>query len=241
MSNHWFKFKQFTIEQDECAMKVGTDAVLLGAWCEVEGKQTALDIGTGTGILSLMIAQRNPMLQVDAIDIDEPSILQAKANIQNSPFFDRISATLADFAADCNPEYEPTYINEKYDLVITNPPFYEEDTECPSSNRQAARHTSSLPFPILINKVSTILNPRGTFAVIIPTNAAQNFISLCAINKLYLKRRTDIYTTPRKQPKRTLMEFTDGITESSFSKLFMRDEANAFSEEYLSLTKDFYL
>lgn len=233
MSNDWFRFKQFTIEQSECAMKVGTDSVLLGAWCEVEGKRTALDIGTGTGILSLMIAQRNPTIKVKAIDIDKPSIAQAQANIENSAFSDRICASLADFTS--------TEVKGSYDLIISNPPFYEEDTECPSSNRQVARHTSSLPFPILINKVSALLNLHGIFAVIIPTTSVQNFISLCAINKLYLKRRTDIYTTPKKQPKRTLLEFTDFITESTCNRLFMRDESNTFSKDYLSLTKDFYL
>lgn len=233
MSNHWFRFKKFTIEQDMCAMKVGTDAVLLGAWCDVNNKKNALDIGTGTGIISLMIAQRNNTLQVDAIDIDEDAIMQAKANICASPYSKRISATLENFTT--------IQKNKKYDLIVSNPPFYQEDTKCPEEARQAARHTTSLPFPILINNVSSLLEQSGLFSVIIPNTAVTEFIYLCKNHGLHLKRRTDIVTTPKRQSKRTLLEFANNKTNPVINTLYIRDDKNAFTAEYLSLTKDFYL
>lgn len=214
-------------------MKVGTDAVLLGAWCDVNNKSNALDIGTGTGVIALMIAQRNPNIQVTAIDIDAESVLQAKENAESSPFNERIKI--------CNTDFTTFTSNEKFDLIVSNPPYYEEQVFCPDEKRNNARHTSSLDFSILVKQASEFLNHKGIFAVIIPTQAIQSFISLCVENKLYLLRRTDIFTAPKKQPKRVLLEFTDNVAESKFTKLYMRDENNSLSNDYISLTKDFYL
>ena len=233
MSNHWFRFKQFTIQQDRCAMKVGTDAVLLGAWCSVDGRRRILDVGTGTGIIALMTAQRNASAHITAIDIDRDSVVQATENVHSSPFADRVEVQEADFA---------TYSPERpFDLIVSNPPFYEEEVFCPDGQRNSARHTSSLRFDVLISRADALLDSEGAFAVIIPTKETAGFISLCAETRLYLHRRTDIHTTPRRQPKRTMLEFTKIPKETIYTNLYMRDEDNSFSEEYLSLTKDFYL
>ncbi len=238
MSNPWFKFKQFIVHQDKCAMKVGTDAVLLGAWCDVENKKNALDIGTGTGILALMIAQRNASLNILGIDIDPSAIQQATANVTQSPFSHQITILQADITHTDISDLGPSPL---FDLIISNPPFYDEKVFCPNDQRNNARHTSSLDFDDLISKASSLLHHDGTFSVIIPTNAIQNFISICSIHNLYLHRRTDIFTTPTKMPKRTMLEFTKTNQPTTNENLYMRNEDNSFSAEYIKLTKDFYL
>lgn len=233
MSNLWFKFKQFTVEQVDCAMKISTDSVLLGAWCDVCNKRKALDIGTGTGIISMMIAQRNESLQITGIDIDEASVLQAKKNVCNSQFKDRIFISKSDFRSFSS--------DETFDLIVSNPPYYEEKVFCPDEQRNNARHTESLEFPDLIFGVRKYLESSGTFAVIIPTKSTSAFISMCNENNLFLYRKTQIYTTARKEPKRTLLEFKKTSSEVLTKKLFMRNEDSSYTEEYKTLTKDFYL
>lgn len=233
MSNPYFNFKQFTVNQDRCAMKVGTDAVLLGAWCSVEGKRTALDIGTGTGILSLMMAQRNQSMHITAIDIDDESIIQAKKNVSQSPFASRIDIERLDF--------NDATFNHKFDLIISNPPYHEEDVFCPDEDRNNARHTSSLSFETLISRVSQLLNDDGILSVIIPTIAVEKFIFFIFLNNMCLRRRTDIFTTPTKQPKRTLLEFSHISSPPIHTSLYIRDDSNNYSPEYIQLTKDFYL
>lgn len=241
MSNHWFKFKQFTIHQDRCAMKVGTDAVLLGAWCNVDNPNNkesrtaakALDIGSGTGIISMMIAQRNQHLIIDGIDVDHDSVVQAKENVKQSSFCNQISIVEADFT---NAEFK-----SKYDFIISNPPYYEEEVFCPDENRNNARHTTSLPFDLLVNKVAHLLNNEGVFSVIIPFKAAESFITKCSDNKLYLIRRTDIYTNPNKASKRSLLAFSPTQNTLVYDALYIRNEKNEYTQEFLTLTKDFYL
>lgn len=234
MSNQYFKFKRFTIFHDKCAMKVGTDAVLLGAWCEVSNRKKALDIGTGTGILSLMIAQRNQELSIVAIDIDNNSITQAKENVSNSEFADRITIQ--------NKDFSDMDILEKFDLIVCNPPFYEEHTFCPDNNRNKARHTNSLPFDTLITKVEKTLAEDGIFSVIIPSSSTNKFIEKCKISKLYLRKRTDVYTCYQKEAKRSLLEFSRNCCSYYESNnLYIRKVDGEYSEEYIKLTKDFYL
>jgi len=228
-----FEFKQFTIDDSACAMKVGTDGVLLGAWTPVEGARKALDIGTGSGLIALMLAQRNADLLIDAVDIDEAAIIQARQNIDASPFSSQVKAEVCDILE------MPT--EKKYDLIVSNPPFYQEQTSCPDKKRDTARHTASLPFDSLIAKAKELMEQEGTFSVIIPTSSVIDFIGSAAQHRLYLTRRTDIHTTPRKQPKRTLLSFQLKSTDTIFEKLFMRDDTNAFSEQYKALTSDFYL
>lgn len=247
MATPYFQFKQFTIWHDKCAMKVGTDGVLLGAWAEVpelsscKEKRRVLDVGTGSGLIALMLAQRFPVL-IDGIDIDESAVMQAKENVKNSPFAERISIYKHDFACM---QYDfaanKMNCNQKYDLIVSNPPFYVEDTISGNGTRDAARHTSSLPFIDLIHNASSMLTDEGLFTVIIPAVAASDFISLCVMKRLYLRRRLDIRTTETKEPKRTMLEFSRKITDTNSYVLSLRNKNNELSEEYKALTKDFYL
>ena len=233
-ANDMFKFKQFTIDDSACAMKVGTDGVILGAWAEVSDAKRILDVGTGSGLIALMISQRNAQATVDAIDIDGDAVSQASANVKASPFGSRIRLKTVDFAV--------IEKNEKYDAIVSNPPFYNEQTNCPDTRRDAARHTSSLPFETLICKARAHLNDDGCLSVIIPYGEASNFIATAAAHKLALSHRTDIHPNPRKEPKRTLLTFKcKRLNSTTTDKLFIRNEDNEYSTEYKLLTKDFYL
>ena len=232
-----FRFKQFTIQDSVCAMKVGTDGVILGAWADLQSPAASpriLDIGTGSGLIAIMLAQRFADARIDAIDIDADAITQTRENISLCPFNGRIEAWQTDLA---DMDDEP-----RYDLIVSNPPFYQEHTSCPDNQRDAARHTTSLPFDTLLHKASTLLRDGGTFCVIVPTSAATGLIGSSALHSLYLSRRTDIHTTVRKPAKRTLLAFThDRNADTRFDKLYLRDAANAISAEYQALTHDFYL
>lgn len=232
-----FTFKQFTINDSVCAMKVGTDGVILGAWADMysqKGSPDILDIGTGSGLIAIMLAQRFAHAKIDAIDIDESAIIQTKENISNCPYDNRITAWQMDLA---NMEED-----KKYDLIVSNPPFYQEDTSCPDTKRDSARHTSALPFDLLLSKASAMLKDDGTFCVILPTSSAGELIGLSALYNLYLAKRTNIHTTTRKPAKRTLLAFThDRNNDSELHELFLRDENNDISNEYKALTNDFYL
>ena len=181
MSNDVFRFKQFCIHHDRCAMKVGTDGVLLGAWGCVEGKRI-LDIGTGTGLIALMAAQRNPEAEVLGIDIDEAAILQAIENVAESPFSNRVSCLLCDLMAF-------QIDNSKcFDAILCNPPFFTEDTLPDNKSRALARNNKSLPFELLIPKVASLLANDGTFSLIIPSQLATELVGLCLIEGLHLVR-----------------------------------------------------
>ena len=228
-----FRFKQFIVKHDRCAMKVGTDGVLLGSWVSPEGNR-ALDIGCGTGLIALMLAQRNPNLNIIGIDIDEEAVEQAKENTENSRWNERIEIKKHDFNDDF-------LSSEPFDLIVSNPPFYKEDTNCPDQTRNKARHSSSLPISVLMEKSSKLLSPQGKVAVIVPYSAATDTISEAAIAGLYLRRRTDVKTTPRKAAIRVLLEFSRDTEPATRNELLLRDETGEWSKEYKLLTQDFYL
>lgn len=216
-------------------MKVGTDGVLLGSWATVSHASSALDIGTGTGLIALMLAQRNPNLLIDALDIDPDAVAQAQENIADSPFHDRIKVHLQDFTLTSN------LSTLTYSLIISNPPFYTEHTSCPDDKRDTARHTSSLPISSLMSGAASLLAPEGHFSLIIPTSLVPEVISEGAQHGLLLSRRTDVVTTPNKQPKRTLLEFSKHQKETHHDILHIRDAHNNYTEAYKNLTQDFYL
>lgn len=234
MANDFFRFKKFTVWHNLCAMKVGTDGVLLGAMASAENNTRILDIGTGSGLVALMLAQRFPKAHIDAIDIDEGAVKQATENVCKSIFADRIDVTLKDFR----------YIKHnlmKYDLIVSNPPFYDEDTSCPNKQRNTARHTTSLPFADLIKNASALLSENGVFTVVIPTQSTPSFIQECSSCGLFLTERTDIKTTSRKEARRSVLAFSSYRKEEKISTLMLRNEEGEWSEEYKFLTKDFYL
>ena len=227
MSNPYFQFKQFTVWHDRCAMKVGTDGVLLGAWCHVDGAKKALDVGTGSGLIALMIAQRNPELQVLGIDIDVDSVTQAQENSLRSPFAQQLNIQLLNLKV--------LEVLHNYDLVVSNPPFYTEDTVSPQEERSAARNVKSLPFKLLIERAVELMKEDGLFSVIIPYSEASQFILDASAVGLKLYRRCDVKATPEKAYKRTLLEFGLQDRESQFEELILN------SEKFKTLVQDFYL
>ena len=215
-------------------MKVGTDGVLLGAWAANNMPKHILDVGVGTGLISLMLAQRFPDASIVGIDIDDASINQAKENVDLSSFRHQIRIAKQDF------NNIDTFSN-KYDLIVSNPPFYKENTLSGVKARDAARHTTSLPFEKLIENAFQLLSEEGLFAVIIPYGEASSFISMCALNKLYLQRRLDVRSSERKPYKRTLLEFCKTIRPVEADTLTLQDAQNNRTANYTRLTQDFYL
>ena len=232
MSNDIFCFKQFSVRHDRCAMKVGTDGVLLGAWGSVDGKRI-LDIGTGTGLIALMAAQRNPEADVLGIDIDESAVAQASENVAESPFSRQIECILQDVL---------TFESEaSFDAILCNPPFFTEDTLPDNRSRALARNNKCLPFPQLIKKVAVLLAENGTFSLIVPSGLAQEIVGLCMENGLHLVRRCQIHTTARKPPRRTLLEFSRQNRSCEMQTLCLVADDGTRSQQYQELTKDFYL
>ncbi|MFY9241918.1 MAG: methyltransferase [Polaribacter sp.] len=237
--NKPFQFKEFIVNQDKSAMKIGTDAVLLGAWCSVDHYlDTILDIGSGTGIIALMLAQRSDALTIDAVEIDENAYEQTVANFEESDWADRLycyNSSFQEFAKEISEE------EETYDLIISNPPFYTDNFETENDARNKARFTSSLSFLELITGVVKILSSNGKFAVVIPYKEEEIFINLAKENKLFLNRICRVQGNPTSEIKRTLLEFSFYQSEITEEHLIIEIERHQYTEQYISLTKDFYL
>lgn len=236
MSNPYFQFKEFVVYHDKSSMQVNTDSVLLGAWTNVANCNSALDIGAGSGLISLMIAQRSNSF-IDAIDIDFESVLQAKENFINSKWKDRISSlniSLQDYYKICN---------KKYDLIISNPPYFSKSLRNPKETKANARHNDSLSFEELIFFSSKMLTKNGLLSLIIPFNESSLIKKIANKNGLYLLRETIVYPKFNSNPKRLLIELANNNSFSIFtSELFIeKNKRHEFSEEYIDLTKDFYL
>lgn len=237
MSNIFFKFKQFTVFQDQCAMKVGTDGVLLGAWVNVESCTKILDVGTGTGLISLMLAQRNAVAQIDAIDIDEQCVHQAQLNVENSPFALQIDVQYTSFQ-DFN-----SVTNNKYDLIVSNPPYFQNALKSPFKSRNFARHDNTLTLSDIISQSSLLLNPKGRLALILPHDFHQQILEEAAKVNLIVNRVTNVFSLQNKPPKRILVELikdTDTIN-CTMSDLVIEVSRHQYTPEFIALTDDFYL
>lgn len=234
MSNPYFSFKRFTVRHDRCAMKVGTDGVLLGAWAGVAGVRRVLDIGTGTGLIALMLAQRTEpsLARLDALDIDAEAVEQARENVAASPWSDRIHVELGDIRA-----FQST---ELYDLVVSNPPYFNA-LKSPSAQRNAARHTDSLSFRDLAASAVRLLAPEGRLAVVIPTDAVPEFLSATAEVDLFPCRHTRVRTKDGAPAKRSLLEFGRKVVPLVEDELQLEDAQGQRSEQYKALARDFYL
>lgn len=234
-----FSFKQFTINQDRCAMKVGTDGVLLGAWTPlINNPYNVLDIGAGTGLLSLMIAQRCTAEQIDAIEIDEEAYEQCVDNFEQSPWNDRLFC----YHADLNEFTEELFEEEEeYDLIISNPPFYAENYSSGNDKRDQARFQEALPFDELIESAQALLSDNGIFSVIIPYTEEENFIALAASVHLFPLKITRVKGTPTSEIKRSLLAFSRLQQEPLVNELVIELERHLYTEDYKNLTKDFYL
>ncbi|MGM9745422.1 MAG: tRNA1(Val) (adenine(37)-N6)-methyltransferase [Paludibacteraceae bacterium] len=230
-----FSFKQFDIDQDHCAMKVGTDGVLLGAWCTIDGARHILDIGTGTGLIALMVAQRNPQARIDAIDIDADAVQQAHENCAASPFGGRIRMWQADARTFAAPD------GTTYDTIVCNPPYFVDALKCPDTQRTIARHNDTLPFDTLLTTVRRLLADNGRFSVILPCREALSFSELAATQQLHLTRLTHLLPTPSSAEKRRLMEFEKHPRTLREESLVIELARHCYSPAYRDLTKNFYL
>jgi tRNA1Val (adenine37-N6)-methyltransferase len=228
-----FQFKQFKVNDDRCAMKVGTDGVLLGAWVNVTGAKTILDIGTGSGLIALILAQRTKAETIiDAVEIGEDDSQQANENVLNSPWPGKIEicqAAIQDFKS-----------NHLYDLIVSNPPFFNNSLTPSASNRKAARHTSSLSYEDLLCSVSRLLSDKGTFASILPVKEGNTFITLAQFYGLYCNRQTAFFARDGKPQERWLFEFSRVPMLPVTGKLILFS-GQKWSDEYKKLIFDFYL
>ena len=234
-----FKFKEFTVEQDKTAMKVGTDGVLLGAWCAVHKyPDTILDIGAGTGVVALMIAQRSDAMTIDAVEVDEDAYEQTVENFEKSDWADRLycyNASFQEFADEIAAE------EECYDLIVSNPPFYTDTFETADASRNKARFTSALSFEELVVGVSKILSENGIFSAIIPFKEEENFINIAKKNHLFLNRVCRVQGNKISEVKRSLLAFSFQETELDETHLVIELARHQYTEDYIALTKDFYL
>jgi tRNA1Val (adenine37-N6)-methyltransferase len=232
-----FKFKQFSIQQDLCAMKIGTDGVLLGAWTPIENNPfSVLDIGTGTGIIALMLAQRSSAQQIDALEIDDDAYEQSVDNFENSPWSDRLfcfHAALDEFVEE--PE-------DEYDLIVSNPPFYTDDFKSATEQRNLARFADAMPFEDLIEAADLLLSENGIFTVIIPFKEEENFLALAKEYELYPVKITRVKGTPTTEIKRSLLAFSRNENAvNAIDELVIETARHIYTPEYIALTKDFYL
>ena len=231
-----FTFKQFQVNQDRCAMKIGTDGVLLGAWTPlINNPFNVLDIGAGTGILSLMLAQRSNAEQIDAIEIDEDAYEQCVENFEASPWGDKLfcfHAGLDEFVDE--PE-------DEYDLIISNPPFYTDDFKSDNTSRDLARFEDALPFEELIEAAALLLSDNGIFSVIIPFKEEERFVSMCKELDLFPLKITRVKGTPTSEIKRSLLAFCRMEQTPLIDELVIEISRHNYTPEYIELTKEFYL
>lgn len=227
-----FKFKQFEIHQDRCAMKVGTDGVLLGAWAP--GGKRILDVGSGTGLISLMMAQRFPEAQVLGIDMDGETCEEAAENVAASPFADRVKIECC--------RLQDYHSAESFDAIVSNPPFFLNSLKNPDSKRTMARHTDSLPFRDLFRGAKMLLSDDGVFSVIVPSEVLEVVVSEACMLGFYLVRQCGVKTVERKQPKRYLLSFAKHRYNGMENTIkTMTDSEGNRSEWYAKITEEFYV
>ena len=234
-----FTFKQFAICQDRCAMKVGTDGVLLGAWARVEHCRHILDMGTGTGLVALMTAQRSSA-DVVAIDLDADAVAQAVENVESSPRSNRIQVLEAD-ARELANSTQLLAGSQLFDAILCNPPFFENSLKCPDSARTMARHTDTLSFDELARSASHLLAPDGELSVVIPYDRARDMTISAACCGLFVARQTIVFTVEGGKPKRVLMAFNREGTAHSIERLYIQNASRCYTQEYIHLVEDFYL
>ena len=234
MSAGVFRFRQFTIHQDKCAMKVGTDAVLLGSWVNAADAKNILDIGTGTGIIAMMLAQKSNA-RIDAIDICPEACTQANENIKESLWLEKIFVHHVSFQ-----EFS-SVTKKKYDLIVSNPPYFSDAPKPLTLGRIQSRHTDLLPFKELISGVKKIISPDGKFCVVLPCREGAAFIDEAMMQGLFCGNILHVKTKTEKLEKRLLMEFTLNLKNLDESEMVIRCSDNEFSREYVEMTKEYYL
>lgn len=231
-----FEFKQFTVAQDRCAMKIGTDGVLLGAWAPLQhAPESILDVGAGTGVIALQLAQRSEATLIDALEIDADAYEQCTDNFEASLWGDRLfcyHASFQEFASE---------MEERYDLIVSNPPFYTETVKSENPSRDLARFEDALPFEHLVICVRHLLSDKGVFATILPYKEQERFLALTAEAGLFPMRICTVQGTPDTPPKRILLAFSLIPTEVKEETLIIEEGRHQYTEDYRALVQDFYL
>ncbi len=238
MSNAVFEFREFAILQDKCAMKVGTDGVLLGAWCQPSEGGTCrriLDIGTGTGVIALMCAQRWQEATVEAVEIDREAAAQAAANFSRSPWGTRLRVHACSLA-----QFHASFGSQTYDLIVSNPPFYNASLLPDDGLRALARHTNALPWSELTAIAARHLSPDGRLCVVFPTSEWDKVATAALLAGLSPVLITDVVTKTGKAPKRTLAAFSSRPCVPQRTLLTVRDSSGAYTDDYLRLVLPFY-
>lgn len=230
MSDTVFRFKQFSLRHDRCAVKVGTDAVLLGAWTDFSMVKRILDIGTGCGVLALIAAQNNPNAMIDAVEIDDAAAEQAAENFTASPWPDRLRAHRMDVRR--------LKSGELYDLIICNPPYYEGEAPSPDDRRALAKHSGELSFPELIDAVDRLLSPEGRFNVVLPLNREREFTVLAAERSLHIARRCSVRYLASRPPKRVMLELRWGGIEHTDEEVVVEMTPGEPDGQYAALVSD---
>lgn len=237
MKERLFKFKQFEVAHYDSPMKVGVDAVLLGAWADTSNVKSCLDVGTGCGVIALCVAQRTTDTIITGIDIDLPSVNEAASNFSKSPWKDRLCARPLSFDEIMNESI-------KFDLVISNPPYFDSGVTPGTNSRLIARHIDSLSPFHLIKKANNILTPAGRLSMIVPAEQKELLLELAKLHGLAIRRMLLVRGSKRKIPKRVLLEFDlnkeIGAAEP-YETLTIHEEDQSYSEEYKKLTGDYYL
>lgn len=217
-------------------MRVGTDGVLIGAWCSAEGRQHILDVGTGTGVIALIVAQRSQIAEVDAVEIEEESFEEASQNFAASPWSDRLLAVKADFR-----EYMQSCA-KSYDLIVSNPPFFTNGALPPNAGRMAARHCTSLTFMDLLRGAKRLLADDGRVAIITPADAERQIDGAVVENDLRTIRKTYVFSKPGTQPRRILWEMTNSnYPHLVIDQLTIAESSGIYTPQYCTLTEPFYL
>ena len=233
-SNSYFHFKQFSVRHDRCAMKVGTDAVLLGAWVNVTNARTILDIGTGSGVIALMLAQRTTQSTIiESVEIEKDAADQAAENFLQSPWPSKLKVehlAIQDYISA-----------DRFDLIVTNPPYFNKSLAAPDKRRHDVRHTSMLPYEELLSSVARLLSPEGRFNVILPYAEGKLFSEVALRYQLYCSRRYSFRSRREKPVERTLMEFTRTMRSLDEGEILLYDTELEWSADYQELTRDFYL
>lgn len=233
MSNNYFKFKQFTIFQDGCAMKVGTDGCLLGGWFDCSESREILDIGCGSGLISLMAAQRSSA-NITGVEIDSDASLQATENVKNSQWAERVGIVNCDLLS---------FKSEKlYDTIVSNPPYFVNSLKCDDSSRTLARHSDSLGSMEFFAKCASLSTDDAKVSIIIPCDIMDEWQSSAKANGFAARHVTFVKTTPRKQPKRVMLEFTKHACDTPITDtLILESSPGEYSEEAKKILRDFYL
>lgn len=228
-----FQFKEFAVEHGDVGMKVGTDGVLLGAWVECESAQRILDVGTGSGLIALMVAQRNPKAIIEAVDIDEQAIKTANLNFNESPWASRMHAKVADFLT-----YEP---QKPFDLIVSNPPFFDHVEAGQKLERIKARSASHLPLEGLLQRTKSLLSKKGAAAFILPFTQMHDFEKISRDAGFYMSRLTELLPNENKGPNRFLCQIKIGNGDTAKDLLVVNEVGGGYTAEHRELTKAFYL